>query len=131
VQRLHGSKERRVHTTVGVRDILVLEHEIAVVWGDGHESYYPASGLRKACPCAACRGETHLFGRATLPVLSRLQPAAFVPASARLVGNYGLAVTWSDGHDHGIYDLTALRAACPCEQCAAVRNLPGGDTRNA
>ena len=117
--------------TTGIRDILVLEHEIGIVWHDGHESYYPAAQLRKACPCAACRGETHLFGRVTLPVLTSLRPDACKPVSAHLVGNYGLAITWSDGHDHGIYDLAELRAACPCDQCSAARNRPGHDTRDA
>ncbi len=95
--------------------------QVVVVWGDGHESYYPGAPLRKACSCASCKGERHLFGRATLPTLTPLRPEAFVPAAAETVGNYGLKVTWGDGHDHGIYDLGELRAACPCEACAAER----------
>ncbi len=104
-----------------VRQALVVGGEVAVAWGDGHESYYPGGPLRKACSCASCKGERHLFGRATLPTLSALRPEAFVPAAVALVGNYGLKVTWGDGHDHGIYDLHDLRAACPCDACAAAR----------
>ncbi len=104
-----------------VRQVLVVGGEVAVAWGDGHESYYPGGPLRKACSCASCKGERHLFGRATLPTLSALRPEAFVPAAVALVGNYGLKVTWGDGHDHGIYDLHDLRAACPCDACAAAR----------
>ena len=104
-----------------VRQALVVGGEVAVAWGDGHESYYPGGPLRKACSCASCKGERHLFGRATLPTLSPLRPEAFVPAAVALVGNYGLKVTWGDGHDHGIYDLHDLRAACPCDACAAAR----------
>ncbi|HVN76140.1 MAG TPA: DUF971 domain-containing protein [Thermoanaerobaculaceae bacterium] len=100
---------------------LVVGGEVVVVWGDGHESYYPGGPLRKACSCASCKGERHLFGRATLPTLAPLRPEAFVPAAVALVGNYGLKVTWGDGHDHGIYDLKELRAACPCEACVAAR----------
>lgn len=99
------------------RRILVVGEEVAVVWGDGHESYFAGASLRRACSCAACKGEQHLFGRATLPTLKPLKPEAFVPVAARLVGNYGLQVTWGDGHDHGIYALDALRAACPCDEC--------------
>lgn len=93
--------------------------EVVLVWGDGHESYYPGAALRKACGCASCMGEQHLFGRASLPTLRPLKPEAFVPVAARLVGNYGLQVTWGDGHDHGIYTLNDLRASCPCETCRA------------
>jgi DUF971 family protein len=104
-----------------VRQALVVGDEVIVVWDDGHESYYPGAPLRKACSCAVCRGEQHLFGRATLPTLTPLKPEAFVPAAIQLVGNYGLQVTWGDGHDHGIYALDALRASCPCEACRAAR----------
>ena len=30
--------------------------EMTIKWGDGHESIYPFSLLRAACPCAQCRG---------------------------------------------------------------------------
>jgi len=103
---------------------LVAGDEVVVVWGDGHESYFPGAELRKACSCAACRGEKHLFGRATLPTLAPLRPEAFLPSAVGLVGNYGLKVTWCDGHDHGIYDLVLLRAACPCDACRAGRVEP-------
>ncbi len=106
-------------TQTKVQQALVVGDEVVVVWGDGHESYYPGCPLRKACSCASCKGERHLFGRATLPTLAPLRPEAFVPAAVSLVGNYGLKVTWVDGHDHGIYDLRELRASCPCDACAA------------
>ena len=104
-----------------MRQTLVVGDEVVVVWNDGHESYYPGGPLRKACTCASCKGEQHLFGRATLPTLTPLRPQAFSPVSVRLVGNYGLQVTWGDGHDHGIYSLAELRAACPCDACMAAR----------
>ena len=98
---------------------IVVGDEVAVVWADGHESYFAGEALRRACTCAACKGEQHLFGRATLPVLRSLGAAAFRPVGARLVGNYGLQVMWGDGHEHGIYALADLRAACPCDVCRA------------
>ena len=102
-----------------VARVVVVGNEVAVVWGDGHESYYPGEALRRACSCAACKGEQHLFGRATLPTVRPLRPEAFVPVAVNVVGNYGLQVTWGDGHDHGIYHLGDLRAACPCDDCRA------------
>jgi DUF971 family protein len=101
--------------------VTIVGDEVAIVWGDGHESYYPGEALRKACTCAACRGEQHLFGRRTLPVLKPIAAGAYQPTAIRLVGNYGLQIVWGDGHEHGIYHLADLRAACPCEECRAAR----------
>jgi DUF971 family protein len=99
------------------RDVMVVGTDVAIVWADGHESYFEGEALRRACTCAGCKGEQHLFGRASLPVIKPLRPEAFVPVQVQRVGNYGLKVTWGDGHDHGIYTLADLRAACPCEAC--------------
>jgi DUF971 family protein len=111
-----GSGER-----TRVRQTLLVGNEVVVMWGDGHESYYPGVALREACSCAACKGEQHLFGRATLPTVKHLRPEAFIPVATQLIGNYGLKVSWGDGHDHGIYALDGLRAACPCEECRTAR----------
>ncbi len=100
---------------------MILGNEVVVVWGDGHESYFPGVALRKACTCATCAGEQHLFGRATLPTLTALPPEAFQPIAVHVLGNYGVQVTWADGHDHGIYHVDRLRASCPCQECAAGR----------
>jgi DUF971 family protein len=92
-----------------IDNAMVVGHEVAIVWRDGHESYYRGDTLRKSCTCAECAGERHLFGRATLPTLKPLPPEAFVPVAVALVGNYGLQVTWGDGHEHGIYHVHDLR----------------------
>ena len=109
-----------------VDNVIVVGDQVVVVWGDGHESYYAGAVLRAACTCAACKGERHLFGRATLPTLTPLRPEAFLPVATRLVGNYGLQITWGDGHEHGIYALEDLRAACPCPECAGSNDRPAG-----
>jgi len=100
-----------------VVNLVVVGEEVAVVWGDGHESYFRGEELRRACTCASCQGEQHLFGRATLPTLKPYADGAFQPVAATLVGNYGLQVRWGDGHDYGIYHLDWLRRACPCPDC--------------
>ena len=100
---------------------LVIGGEVVVVWGDGHESYFAGEALRRACTCAACKGEKHLFGRATLPVYQAPSSGSFIPVEVHVVGNYGLQVRWGDGHDHGIYHLDELRANCPCDNCRVRR----------
>lgn len=106
---------------VTARDALAVNDEVVVVWGDGHESFFPARELRLACTCAECAGEAHLFGRATPPSRRPLGEASFRPVAVRFVGNYGLQVVWGDGHEFGIYHLVDLRAACPCNACRAGR----------
>lgn len=100
-----------------LRDIWVIGNEVVCLWDDGHESYFSGEQLRRACTCAACKSEGHLFGKSTLPTLRALPPEAFVPVAVRRVGNYGVQVVWADGHDFGIYHLRELRQACPCQRC--------------
>ena len=38
-----------------------------------------------------------------------------------LIGQYAIAIDWSDGHSTGIYNFRDLRARCPCPACTAQR----------
>jgi ATP-binding protein involved in chromosome partitioning len=75
-------------------------------WRKGEaERRVPARALRLACPCAMCVEEMSgrpLLDQATVPEDVR-------PLSVRLVGGYGLRVTWSDGHSTGIFPWPRLR----------------------
>ena len=44
-------------------------------------------------------------------------PQAVAAVAIALVGSYAIRVTWTDGHDSGIYTYDWLRAHCPCEAC--------------
>jgi DUF971 family protein len=103
----------RTHHIVG--DFLV------VIWDDGHESYYPAEELRRACPCAYCSGEPDLFGRVSRPAEQNYSPAAFRLGSVDVIGNYALQPNWADGHSHGLWTHDRLRALCPCDECLTRR----------
>ena len=88
------------------------EHDVKVVWQDGHVSVYPARGLRLACPCAGCVDE--LTGRARR--IASVVPQTVHPTAVHVVGRYAMGVQWSDGHKTGIYASEWLRKACPCCQ---------------
>ncbi len=86
--------------------------ELGVVWEDGHESYYPGHDLRCACACASCVDE--MSGRKVLQ--DEKVPRDVQILELHPVGNYGISVRWSDGHDTGIYTHERLRQLCPCCQ---------------
>ena len=95
--------------------------DFLIQWDAGHEGIYSARMLRLACPCAACREE--MSGR---PLLDPARvPEDIDGVSVQLVGQYGIRIDWSDGHNTGIYTYQLLRGMCPCEQCAAERGAPG------
>lgn len=94
--------------------------EVTVTWDDQHESVYPFSLLRHACPCAECRGGHDKMGSEP-PQEVFYMPDDDSPAT-RLknienVGSYGITIEWEDGHHYGIYNWHYLRALCPCAIC--------------
>ncbi|MCL4674934.1 MAG: P-loop NTPase [Pararhodobacter sp.] len=78
---------------------------LKIRWADRTQTLDPRE-LRLACNCAACRDETS--GKRLLVPAS--VPLDVVPVRIWSVGNYAFGVTFSDGHDSGIYPLTTLRA---------------------
>ena len=78
---------------------------LAIRWSDGRETLHEVRDLRLACPCAACQDEItgeRLLDPATVP-------EDVHPLDLASVGNYGLKIRWSDGHDTGIYAYDRLR----------------------
>ena len=94
--------------------------ELNITWSDGHESVYPFSLLRHACPCAECRGGHENMSSEPDPDVFSLphddSPATRI-RNVEAVGNYALTIEWEDGHHYGIYNWNYLRALCPCPQC--------------
>src|SRR5262249_34375340 len=102
-----------------LRNIAVTGRELALAWGDGHESYLPFDDLRRSCPCAGCRGHHGEAAAAPAPPRGVQAPAAGEVSIRDLVpvGAYAVQIVWSDGHDTGIYAFESLRNACPCKEC--------------
>ena len=75
-----------------------------------------AKALRLACPCASCHDE---MTGAPLLAPERI-PETIAPQAVSLVGGYGIRISWSDGHDTGIYTFRAL-----AEMAEAASTMPG------
>ena len=91
------------------RDILLVGNELAIVWDDGREDYFPLETLRRACPCAMCKGEKDILGNLYKGPERPLTARSFQAVGRRLVGGYALQIDWADGHNDGIYSFETLR----------------------
>jgi len=83
-----------------LRDPAALE----IHWPDGRTVTLPYRTLRESCPCAACVDE--MTGERILDVSTI--PNDIRPTAMTTVGNYALKVTWSDGHDTGLFTWEKL-----------------------
>ena len=95
----------------------VINGTLAIRWDDGHESYFEPELLRRACPCALCRGETNVLSESKPPP-PNYSPASFRMTQWEYIGGYALQPHWADGHASGIYSFPYLREICPCDPCA-------------
>lgn len=100
--------------TVPLRLDLVRDQHLRIDWSDGTHSVYPIALLRKLCPCAGCRAFRAEQKRTRLTVLTTPPSQGPLKAvDASLVGNYALRISFSDGHDTGIYSFDYLREIAP------------------
>lgn len=94
--------------------------QMSINWSDGHTSQYAFTLLRRACPCAECRGGHANMSSDPDPQVFTL-PIEDSPATRMLnleaVGSYALTIEWEDGHHYGIYTWNYLRKLCPCPIC--------------
>ena len=84
---------------------LSSEGKLEVVWPDGHIGTYAAYDLRVGCPCALCVDEDS--GTRTLD--PKKVPLDIKIAGFENVGRYAVGITFSDGHNTGIYNFDRLR----------------------
>jgi len=99
----------------------ITDKEIKIGWSDGHQSIHYHKFLREACPCAACKGESGLFGRQFYAPPPMSIPDDIKPLKLEQVGRYAINIHWSDGHSTGIYTFEYLRELCQCDQCKSKR----------
>jgi len=104
---------RNLHREVGKRRLESEERpvvsaekgKVLIQWPDGVETRIVNKVLRSTCQCAVCVNE--FTGQPQLDIDS-------IPEDIRVediqpLGNYAVAITWSDGHSSGIFSWEHLR----------------------
>ncbi|HMP73640.1 MAG TPA: P-loop NTPase [Kiritimatiellia bacterium] len=111
-----------------VREISILRHAgqirpkasfqpergIVLTYEDGSEKTIPPARLRRACRCALCKDE--FTGKPLLDPAS-VSDAIF-PRTLQPMGNYAVAIAWSDGHSSSIYPYELI-AECALASASA------------
>jgi DUF971 family protein len=90
-------------------DIQPIGSELAIKWDDGSEDYILLEKLRRACPCAGCKGETDIMGNVYRSPGKPLTTKAFELVKMVKVGGYAIQPVWADGHATGIYSFDYLK----------------------
>ena len=89
-------------------DIQHVGDELAIKWEDGSESFISLERLRRACPCAGCKGEMDVLGNLYKGHEKPLSPPAFQLRRLNSIGGYAVSPVWGDGHSTGIYSFDYL-----------------------
>src|ERR1022692_4675184 len=90
-------------------DVQQIGNELAIKWDDGTESFILFEKLRRACPCAGCKGEVDVMGNLYKNPDRPLSANAFQLIRLEPVGTYAIQPVWADGHATGIYSFDYLR----------------------
>jgi DUF971 family protein len=90
-------------------EIQQIGRELAVKWDDGSESFIPLETLRRACPCAGCKGEMDILGNVYKDRDRSLKEGSFELARIEMVGGYAVQPVWRDGHSSGLYPFDFLK----------------------
>ena len=83
--------------------------ELAIKWEDDSESFIRLEALRKACPCASCKGEMDVMGKVYKGPARPYQENSFRLADFTHVGGYAIRFIWADGHNTGLYAFDYLQ----------------------
>jgi DUF971 family protein len=78
---------------------------LILTWADGVTSRFGLEELRQHCPCAECRTRRER-NLPVWPLASSSRPLRII--DAKLVGAWGMSITWNDGHSTGIYSWELL-----------------------
>lgn len=90
-------------------EIALVGPFLALRWEDGREDFLPGEFLRERSPSAENQGERDILGNLHGGDGPREFPGVTVTGWQR-VGNYAVALVFSDGHASGIYSWELLRS---------------------
>src|ERR1044071_8192841 len=100
---------RSLRVTMRPLDLQIIGQELAIKWEDNAETFISLEKLRRACPCAGCKGEADIMGNLYNGPEQPLNDRAFQLRGLERVGSYAIQPTWADGHATGIYSFDYLR----------------------
>lgn len=90
-------------------DMQQIGNELAVKWDDGLESFIALEKLRRACPCAECKGEKDVMGNLYIAPPKAFRAESFLLKGIGYVGGYAIQPQWADGHSTGLYSFEMLK----------------------
>ena len=87
--------------------------DLVIKWSDDRTRLYRVAVLRDNCPCATCREQRKADPKeqgasALLTVLAIEETQPVKITEMKPVGSYAYGITFSDGHDSGIFTLEHL-----------------------
>ena len=90
-------------------DLQTIGDELAIKWDDGSEAFIKLELLRRACPCAGCKGEQDIFGNLYKGPDKPLTAKSIQLVRINRVGGYAIQPVWADGHSTGLYAFDYLK----------------------
>ena len=109
------NKERAVFmdlaTTPNEIELRSSDNTLRLYWADDHVTIYKSRDVRLMCRCASCVDE--MTGKPLLDPAT--VPDTIDASSIEEVGNYGIRIQWSSGHNTGIYTWERLRKSDPTQ----------------
>lgn len=95
-EKIINSKMRQNLTikTISQKDIKTL----SILWSDDRVDNFDTTNLRQACSCAICKN-----------AITKSSISNITVNTINHLGNYAIRITWSDGHNAGIYSFKHLR----------------------
>ena len=94
---------------------LKKDSALTIKWSDGRTSVYPIALLRKLSPSADARELRKEMQSNPLTVLpaGAVSEGPITATDIEMVGHYAISLTFSDGHNTGIYTWSYLRQIDP------------------
>jgi len=90
---------------------LTDDNRLLITFSDNVTRTYRVRELRDACPCATCREKRSAppADPFALPLLSKVELEPLRINGMKPVGNYAYTISFSDGHDTGIFTFELLQ----------------------